>query len=148
MLLLRLGIDVSVLVLACSSFDPLFVLLLARSLLYSMVSLHLMASAPGLVFVVPVGVVLALACSSFDSLSFGLVLARSLLYSMASAPGFVLARSSCLSALCWWCRGWRVHYSVRWRSGGVGPFILYPTALAMAPLLACSLSCWLVACNW
>jgi hypothetical protein len=42
---------------------------LARSLLY------LMVSAPGLVLIVPVGVVLVLVCSSFD-LSFVLLLAR------------------------------------------------------------------------
>jgi hypothetical protein len=42
--------------------------------------LHLMASAQGLVFVVPVGVVLVLACSSFDSLSF-------VLYSMVPVLG-------------------------------------------------------------
>jgi len=88
-----------VLVLACSSFDLSFVLLLTHSLLYSTASLYLMVSVPGLVFVVPVGIVLVLACSSFDLLLFVLVLVCLLLYSMA--PGFVLACSLCSSTLCW-----------------------------------------------
>lgn len=103
-----LMVSVLGLVLACSSFDSLaFHVVLV--LLYLMVS----ASVPGLVLVVPVGIVLVLVCSSFDS-SFVLLLARSLLYSMASLDLMASAPGLCTWGHWRWCCCWPVRHCACW----------------------------------
>ena len=89
------------------------------------------------------------------ALAFVLVLTRSSLYLIASVPGLVFV---CRLALCWYwgvlsltrCSHW--HWRVRCFDVGVGvrvgAFVLSLMALALAQLLAWSLSCSLVACSW